>query len=69
MDSIMGGGMRMNRQSSLDTLLDKDNVTLEEVLNDTDILTELKWGNARLTNLYFITFLTPFYSFNHDRIH
>jgi hypothetical protein len=29
MDSIMGGGMRMNRQSSLDTLLDKDNVTLD----------------------------------------
>jgi hypothetical protein len=53
MDSIMGGGMRMNRQSSLDTLLDKDNVTLEEVLNDSDILTELKWANARLTNLYF----------------
>ena len=50
MDSIMGGGMRMNRQSSLDTLLDKDNVTLEEVLTDSDILTELKWGNARLTN-------------------
>lgn len=59
MDSIMGGGMRMNRQSSLDTLLDKDNVTLEEVLNDTDILTELKWGNARLTNLYFYHFSHP----------
>jgi hypothetical protein len=56
MDSIMGGGMRMNRKSTLDTLLDKDNVTLEEVLTDSDILTELKWGNARLTNLYLSSF-------------
>ena len=53
MDSLMGGGgMRMNRQSTLDTLLEKDSVTLEEVLNDSEILTEIKWGNARLTNLY-----------------
>ncbi len=59
MDSIMGGGMRMNRQSTLDTLLDKDNVTLEEVLTDSDILTELKWGNARLTNLYLSSFHLP----------
>ena len=53
MDSIMGGGMRMNRQSSLDTLLEKDDATIEEVLNDSDILTEIKWGNARLNNLYY----------------
>jgi hypothetical protein len=71
MDSLMGGGgMRMNRQSTLDTLLEKDNVTLEEVLNDSEILTEIKWGNARLTNLYvFLLILTFLLSFNHDRIH
>ena len=70
MDSIMGGGMRMNRQSSLDTLLEKDNATLEEVLNDSDILTEIKWGNARLTNLYSSPIiLSSSFSFNHDRIH
>jgi hypothetical protein len=58
MDSLMGGGgMRMNRQSTLDTLLEKDNVTLEEVLNDSEILTEIKWGNARLTNLYVLSLL------------
>ena len=58
----------MNR-SKLDTLLDKEGVTLEELLSDGDIVSEIKWGNARLTNLYIYQCIHRGFSFNHDIIH
>jgi len=50
MDSMMGGGSRSFGKNNLETLLENENVTLEEVLTDSEILTECKWGNTRLVN-------------------
>jgi hypothetical protein len=51
MDSMMGGGSRSFGKNNLETLLENpEKVTLEEVLNDSEILTECKWGNTRLVN-------------------
>ena len=42
---MMGG---KGRQSTLDTLLEGENVALEDILNDSEILTECKWANSKL---------------------
>ena len=39
-------------QSALDVLLDKDNVTLNEVLEEEDVLQECKSPNRKLIDLY-----------------
>jgi hypothetical protein len=47
---MMSGGR--GRQSNLDKLLESpEGATLEAVLNDSEILTECKWGNQKLLNL------------------
>jgi len=38
--------------STLDTLLDKEDVTLEEVLEEEDLLQEAKSMNSKLVELY-----------------
>jgi len=50
---MMGnGGRGGGRQSNLDKLLEEggQKASLEQVLNDSEILTECKWGNTRLMN-------------------
>jgi len=39
-------------QSTLDVLLEKEGVTLQEVLDDEDLLQELKTPNRKLLELY-----------------
>lgn len=46
---MMGGGR--GRQSNLDKLLEsEEGASLEQVLADSEILTECKWGNSKLMN-------------------
>ncbi len=37
-----------SHRSNIETLLDKDDTTLETLLDDSEILTQCKWGNQRL---------------------
>ena len=48
MDNMMGSGR--GRQSSLTKLLE-EKATLEQVLSDSEILTECKWGSQQLLTL------------------
>ena len=40
--------MMSSHRSNIETLLDKDDTTLESLLDDSEILTQCKWGNQRL---------------------
>lgn len=40
--------MMSSHRSNIETLLDKDDTTLETLLDDSEILTQCKWGNQRL---------------------
>lgn len=51
--------------STLDTLLDKEDVTLEEVLEEEDLLQEAKSMNPKLVELYVHFFYTYFFFFLH----
>lgn len=42
--------MRPNK-SNIDSVLDSQDATIEKLLNDSDILTECKWGNQKVINL------------------
>lgn len=43
--------MMSHQKSNIDTLLDKGDTTVEQLLGESEILTECKWGNQKLLNL------------------
>lgn len=42
--------MMSSHKSNIETLLDKEDTKLETLLEDSEILTQCKWGNQKLTN-------------------
>ena len=54
--------------STLDTLLDKEDVTLDEVLEEEDLLQEAKSMNPKLVELYVHFFIHIFFAFIVKRV-
>eukprot|EP00347_Sterkiella_histriomuscorum_P002974 403366086 len=44
--------MMSSHRSNIETLLDKDDTKLETLLEDSEILTQCKWGNQKLVNYF-----------------
>lgn len=42
--------MMQSHRSNIETLLEKEDTTLETLLLDSEILTQCKWANNRLVN-------------------
>jgi hypothetical protein len=44
---MSGGGMRQ----TLEQMIERDDPSLDTVLNDSELLTECKWGNQKVVKL------------------